>query len=138
MRGFPELSFEIEEAVVTALRANSAIVDGILSGNSARIHQRFTFDERSVPGIRIQRIGDEVTELEAPVLLQFDFFGTTLQQARSLRRLTLETVYSDYHFTLGSVALRTEYQGTRREDDPESGVAYLSTDVLFHPYREYT
>lgn len=136
-RGFPDLSFDLEEEVVTALRGSTAIVAGVLSGNALRIHQKFTFDAKLVPGIRIQRITDLVDELTAPVLLQFDFFGSTLQQAKTLRSLTLNVLYSDYHFTLGGVDLWTEYQGTRREDDPEFNVAQLSTDILFHPYRVY-
>lgn len=137
MRGLPDLSFELEAAVIAALRANSAIVDGVLGGNASAVRQRFKNDEIGVPCIAIQRIGDSVTEVEFPVLLQFDFFGETLAQCRTLRRLTLRTVYSDYHFQLGTLDLWTEYQGTRRESDPEDGTSYLSTDVLFHPYRDY-
>lgn len=136
MRGLPDLSFELEEAVLTALRSNTALVT-LLGNNAQAIRQRFTNQAILVPSIGIQRIGDIVTETEVPVLLQFDFFGEGLQQARALRRLTLQTLYSDYHFTLGSLLLWTEYQGTRRESDPEDGTSYLSTDITFHPYREY-
>lgn len=138
MRAFPGLSFDLEEEVVTALRASTVIVEGLLGGNALRIHQRFVFDAKLVPGVRIQRITDIVEELTAPVLLQFDVFGGSLDEARKLRSAVLKVIYSDYHFTLGGVDLWTEYQGTRREDDPEFNVAQLSTDILFHPYRTDT
>ena len=68
--------------------------------------------------------------------MDFEIFAENLQSAKTMRKLVLETVYSDYHFTLGSIDLWAEYQGTLREEDPDVGVSQLFMVIVFHPYRD--
>jgi len=135
MRGLIDLAFVLEEQVVAMLRANNTLTT-LLGGNAGAIRQTFTGQKFLCPSVGIFRIGDDVTELETPVILQFDWFALSLNAARALRLQTLQTVTSNYHFTLGTLAVWTRYLGTRREQDPQEGVAHLSGDVEFHPYRE--
>src|SRR3990167_7845674 len=123
MRGYPDLAFEIEEALFTTLRSLSALVSGQLGGNAQAIRQTIDNQDRLVPSIGIRRIAGDLTELEMSVLVQFDWFGISLTQVRELRRLTLLVVSGDYTFTLVGIELWTRYLGTRREDDPEAGVS---------------
>jgi hypothetical protein len=138
MRSYPDLAFDIEEALFTTLRSNTTLVTGQLGGNAQAIRQTMDNQARLVPSIGIRRIADDLTELEMPVLVQFDWFGISLAQTRELRRQTLLLVSGDYTFTLAGIELWSRYLGTRREDDPEPLVSHLSGDVEFHPYREYT
>ena len=134
MRGYPDLAFDLEEALVSTLRTDVALVT-LHGGNAAAIRQSFTSQAILVPSTGIQRIAGDVTELEMPVLIQFDWFARSLTSARALRKRTLELVSGDYTFTLGGIEIWTRYLGTRRDDDPEAGVAHLSADIEFHPYR---
>lgn len=135
MRGLYDLAFVIEESVFTALRANTALV-AKLGNNAGAIRQTRTHQKLLVPSIGVFRVADAVDELEVPVLLQFDWFAPSVNAARELRKMTLQTVLSDYTFTLGNLQLWARYQGGGREEDPEAGVAHLRGDVEFHPYRE--
>jgi hypothetical protein len=144
VRGLIDLAFVLEEQVVAVLRANTTLTT-LLGGNAGAIRQMFTGQKLLfLPSgevsaqVGIFRVADDVAELEIPVILQFNWFGPTLNIIRQVRKETLRTVMSDYTETLGTLQVWTRYLGTRREQDPQEGIAHLSGDVEFHPYREYS
>lgn len=136
MRGFPDLSFAIEEAIVTALRSSS-LVDDYLSGDARRIRQVNTFSEKQERSIEIRHADDEVTELEMPTTLSFRLFAESRTVLRAMRQVLLGVIHSDYHFTIGALDVWTEYGGTIIEADPEAGTAEMFIAIVCHPYREY-
>lgn len=144
-RGLIDLAFDLEAVVLTALRSDAALL-ALLANDARRIRQRHTFQDLLVPSVGLFRVADDVNETEIPVILQFDWFAQyvessqrqALEAAADLRSATLRVVLSNYTRTFGLAGVWTRYLGTRRNEDPRSGVAHLSGDVEFHPYRTYS
>lgn len=136
MRTFIDVPFELQEAVVAALRANAALVTA-LGGNAGAIRQRWGFDEELVPSMTVLDVANTVDESNVPMILQFDWYGRTLQEARTIRRLTLLAVHSDSHRTIGGLEVFSIYREGERQQDPKMGVSHLSGDLEYFPYRAY-
>jgi hypothetical protein len=143
-RGLIDLAYDLEEVMIAALRADATLL-ALVANDERRIRQRHTFQDLVVPSVGIFRVADDVVETEIPVILQFDWFAqydavgqlTALEVARDMRAATLRVVLSNYTRTVSGIGLWTRYLGTRRNEDPRSGVAHLSGDVEFHPYRTF-
>ena len=122
----------VMQAVVTALNADAALV--------AELGGQYVYPAQSsrpvrIPSVEWSMIGDAVGEVMERVIVQLDYWATSMPEAVTIEARIRAVLHNDVRRTFGGIDMATSYLDSRSHEHPEPGVVHRSLDFLFEPVR---
>lgn len=123
----------VMQVVVDELRSDSALVVALGGQRVARMVDR---DEVVPPAVRWTLIADTEQEVMNPLLVQLDYWATSMASAATIERRIRRVLSRRVRRTVGGIEMATLFEDARDMPDPGVGVVHRSLDFRFEPVRE--